>query len=160
MSMDNNEYVKIVRSGILKRDGYSCRRCGVRNKTRVYVNSRGKYVECDSFIEKWAQANNKKVFSVGLQVVKVDSSIDGYSPYNLITLCSKCLKTHNKLQKRNMNRDYKELIKKEAAYSYKRMTLEQMHQSAAVSKFIKEKTGVLLDASSLNQLINLVIKNK
>ena len=40
------------------------------------------------------------------------------------------------------------------------MTLEQMHQSAAVSKFIKEKTGVLLDVSSLNQLINLVIKNK
>jgi 5-methylcytosine-specific restriction endonuclease McrA len=92
--MDRNLYSEdwsdVIRPSILKRDRYQCRHCGIRHKIRVYKNSRGKYVECDEFIEQWAKNNNFNVFTVYLHVAHLNQDKSDNRPENLMSLCPSC----------------------------------------------------------------------
>lgn len=85
----NENWRDVIRPQILKRDDYKCRVCGIRHKQDVYKDSRGNYVELDSFQKMWAQANNKKIFKVYLQVAHVDQNKENNDPLNLLSLCPK-----------------------------------------------------------------------
>lgn len=106
--MDYKEYhpdwKDIIRPQILKRDQYKCRHCSIRHKTRVYKNARGKYVECDDFIEQWAENEGKKVFTLYLQVAHLDHNKKNNEPDNLLSLCPRC---HGK-----MDREHKKFMRK------------------------------------------------
>ena len=77
----------IIRPSILRRDNYKCVVCGVRHKSRVYKTSSGLYVMLDYITENWAVQNNKKVFTLHLQVAHLDHNKDNNDPSNLRTLC-------------------------------------------------------------------------
>jgi hypothetical protein len=94
---------QIILPKILKRDGYKCKSCRINHKTRVYINSLNNYVECDEFIENWAAVNDRKVFTLCLELCHTDFDCDNFAPSNLVSLCPKCnsnrkkeFKKHNK----------------------------------------------------------------
>lgn len=105
--MNKHEYspdwTDIIRPAILKRDNYQCRVCGIRHKSRVYKASKGNYVICDEFTEQWAAANNKRVFTLFLQVAHVNHDKSDNRPDNLMLLCprhhSQFDAHHKKLQR-------------------------------------------------------------
>jgi 5-methylcytosine-specific restriction endonuclease McrA len=84
------DWKDIIRPQILKRDAYKCQKCQIGHKIKVYKNSLNNYVECDEFIEQWALSNNRKVFTLYLQISHIDHNTQNNSPDNLITLCPKC----------------------------------------------------------------------
>lgn len=81
------DWKDVIRPSILKRDGYKCQHCGLKHKVRVYRDSTGKYVECDSFMENWATNTGRRVFTIYLQVAHKDHNKLNNDPSNLITLC-------------------------------------------------------------------------
>lgn len=85
----HTDWKDIIRPSILKRDNYKCRTCGIGHKQTVYKDSRGNYVELDSFQEIWAEGTGKKVFKIYLQVAHVDQDKSNNDPLNLLTLCPK-----------------------------------------------------------------------
>ena len=86
-SQYHSDWRDIIRPAILKRDGYKCKHCGIRHKSRVYKDTTGKYVECDTFMEEWAKSNGRKVFTLYLQVAHINHDKNNNEPSNLMTLC-------------------------------------------------------------------------
>ncbi len=109
--MNKKEYhpnwTDVIRPSILKRDGYKCRSCGMRHKLRVYKDSRGKYVECDEFIETWAKKNGKKVFTLYLQVAHLDNDKTNNAPENLLSLCPRCHSIRDREHKALLRKIYR-----------------------------------------------------
>ena len=80
----------VIRPAILKRDGYCCKRCGIRHKSRVTATKSGTYKELDSFEEIYEMTLGKKVFTLYLNVAHLDHNKENNEPENLLTLCPKC----------------------------------------------------------------------
>jgi hypothetical protein len=102
MPIDYKEYPENwkdeIRPQILKRDGYKCKMCGVRQRAVGYRDSKGKFVECDEFLERWAKTNGKKVIKIHLQVMHLDHDVSNNEGYNLLSGCQQC---HNRYDAKN-----------------------------------------------------------
>lgn len=153
----NIEYSKVVRPAILKRDNYMCKFCNIRNGARVYDNSGRDYVECDEFIEEWAKANNKKVYSVGLEVVKIDESINGFAPSNLISLCKKCRNKKSKIYLQERRKLFNELIKKQSSNKVGAKLYEIDSKVKEVKLLVNSFTSVVISDAQAQTLINEVL---
>ncbi len=86
-SLYHPDWKDIIRPSILKRDNYRCAHCQIKHKSRVYKDTTGKYVECDSFMEQWAVNTHRKVFTLYLQVAHLDHNKQNNEPSNLLSLC-------------------------------------------------------------------------
>lgn len=87
-------WVDTIRPGILKRDNYKCKHCGIKHRVYVLVDSSGNYtlISKDEYLEyKPFGANTYRIY---LQVAHVDNIKSNCNPENLITLCPRC---HNKM---------------------------------------------------------------
>lgn len=156
MTNKSFEYQQIVRPSILKRDNYSCRSCKIRNKARVYLTTRGKYVECDDFIEAWALANGKKVFSIGLQVVMIDPFIDDYTPFNLLTLCQQCAAKQERFTRKLLKSSYQEELEQSIPFNYSKLDLEEVNKYAEIRRLIEHVSGVTLPTKELARIVFLL----
>lgn len=161
--MDFSKYHKdwkdIIRPSILKRDDYKCRTCGIRHKQKVYKDSRGNYVELDSFQEIWAEGTGKKVFTIFLQVAHVDQDKSNNDPLNLLTLCPKHHAALDAKYKGFARIKYKEKINK---VSDKNKSIDIANDKARlieIKKIIKDIAHIsvsLVEADSIYKaLINL-----
>lgn len=104
-----NEDIKnlVIRPIILKRDNYSCQCCGVKHKSRVYINSRKNYVTCDEFIEQWAKKEGKSVFTVFLNIINIKNFSFSENPEDYLTLCPK----HSQMYNRDVLKDFRNSFK-------------------------------------------------
>ena len=160
MTVHKKYHTEIVRPAILKRDSYCCKSCGVRNKQRVYNNSRGKYVECDDFIEQWAIANGKKVYSVGLVVIEINPYAPSSDSSNYVSLCKKCAKKH----KKQVKKAYKSLFLKEMEtlreFSVNSFPIADAQLVVVLRDYIENLTSVRLTTDQIVVIIELLSKNK
>ena len=94
MPVDYNNYPPHwkdrIRPDILKRDGYRCKKCGLRHKITGYRDQNGAFIECDEFMTRWAHENGKKPFRIILTVAHLChySHCDNY--LHLVALCQRC----------------------------------------------------------------------
>lgn len=159
MNINEYEFSNVVRPLVMKRDGYSCKSCGVRDKTIVYNNARGVYVECDEFTAEWAKANGKSVFKVVLEVVQVDPTIDSFAPSNLVTYCKKCKHKAHRLLKRKKIQAFKGVMEWEKKYTLPGKNLNTLTVITAVRSLIEEDTGVTISTKKIKELILLITNN-
>lgn len=145
----------IIRPQILKRDQYKCRHCGIRHKAVVYTDSKNNYVECDDFIERWARANGKKVFTLYLHVAHLDQDKNNNDPSNLVTLCPR---HHSKFdaQYKSFKRIIKEHdFKKSKDYRPPTGGINYQAKCTAIRKYIFSLTSYRLTNKELEKLIKI-----
>ena len=156
----SKEYFEVIRKEILKRDQYKCKSCSIRQGVRVYLNSRKKYVECDEFVEQWAIAHNKKVFTVGLVVVQLDLSINDYSPSNLVSLCTRCSLIFKKKTKKILRKEYSQLIKNAKDLIGVNPNVDLYDSSVLLRAYVSEVMQVELTNEVAMSLIVIINKYK
>lgn len=150
----------IIRPGILKRDQYKCRHCGIRHKTRVFRKSKGEYQICDFFIEQWAVEQGKRVFTVFLQVAHIDQDKSNNNPDNLMTLCPVCHGKFDKQHKQLARTFFKKQIQDNPTEQLKIYSLEDKSLIGEVIIQIRNLTGVRLTEKQSKSIINLINKNR
>jgi len=126
---------EIILPQILKRDGYKCKNCRINHKTRVYLNSLNNYVECDEFIETWAESNDRLVFTLYLELCFTDFDITNFEPSNLVSLCPKCKNNRDKEFKKKNRTLYKQEIND-------KNTIDFMREDKAY--YVKSESKVVL----------------
>jgi hypothetical protein len=153
------DWKDIIRPAILKRDNYKCSVCGIGHKIRVYKTTNSKYVECDEFIEKWAVANGKKVFTLYLQVAHLDHNKNNNDPSNLLTLCPIHHAKYDSEHKKLSRITYKEKI---AAVKSEKINLKDEKRRQLLNfmkQEIKALTSVSLSNQDLNSLLTMIEKS-
>lgn len=88
-----------IRPSILKRDGYKCGKCKVRQRAKGYRDVFGNFVECDEFLLDWCVRNSKKTFTIYLSVMHLDHDISNNNPQNLLSGCQQCHNRHDASQR-------------------------------------------------------------
>lgn len=95
-----------LRPAVLKRANYACEECGLSNGKRGYRDAQGKFVECDEFMEQWAEKQGIRVFRIVLTIAHLDHIVDNNSLDNLRAKCQKCHLNYDRAEnliKRKMN---------------------------------------------------------
>lgn len=153
------DWADIIRPAILKRDNYCCRVCGIRHKSVVYKNSIGNYVICDEFTQEWAKANNKRVFTLFLQVAHLNHNKEDNRPENLMTLCprhhSKYDADHKKLQRIS----YREKIRKTQISNVPQSLSEHASILSEIQHAVKQVTAVSILKHEAEIIFNLILKS-
>lgn len=149
------DWKDIIRPAVLKRDQYKCRQCDVKHKSRVYKNSRGKYVECDSFVERWAINQGKKVFTLYLQVAHLDNNKENNNLINLLSLCPKCHGKYDKEYKKFMRLLTTEKSNISKSFRLSGVSPEQTARYSALREFINDHTSVMLESKQLNKIVEI-----
>lgn len=92
-----------IRPAVLKRDGYKCGICKVRQRAKGYRDVKGVFVDCDEFMLAWAKKQGLKVFTIFLSVMHLDHNTQNNDLQNLLSGCQQCHNRHDK-NHRAMNR--------------------------------------------------------
>lgn len=80
----------VIRPTILKRDNYTCQKCGLKHrKTYVFIKNEKPFVIPKNEIEEW-QNEFSKVYTVFLQVAHLDWNEENNDFSNLLSMCPKC----------------------------------------------------------------------
>lgn len=93
----------VIRPAILKRAGFKCEGCGLRQRARGFRDSNGIFHECDSFREQWEKERGRRIFTIFLSIAHLDHNPDNNDYSNLRAYCQKCHNGHDK-QHRRMSR--------------------------------------------------------
>lgn len=148
----------VIRPQILKRDNYKCTECGVRHRSRVYVDSRKNYVECDAFMELWCKSNNKKVFTLYIQVAHLDQNKNNNDPSNLSSLCPR----HHSLYDANAKKMQRIMYKKEVLEKKPKHSLSQVSENRMIVRslqiYVEEITQHPLMLSEILTIIQITKK--
>ena len=155
----HQDWKDVIRPEILKRDNYSCRVCGIRNKSRVYRKSNGGYHVCDAFTEEWAKANGKRVFTLFLQIAHLDHNKQNNDPSNLLTLCPYHHAINDREHKKALRIMYKAVTKNSSKQVKEKTESDQRTLLLSLKKMVREFTGVSVPFEDLTQLINLIKEN-
>lgn len=153
------DWSDVIRPAILKRDGYKCRNCGIRHKSRVYKNARGGYIVCDEFTENWALSQGVKVFTVYLNVAHIDNDKGNNEPENLISLCPRHHSIFDAEHKRTMRKAYKSKVLKADNELIKKFALDRAKVLRGISDLVKEFTGCGIHLHEADSIYNFIIKN-
>jgi hypothetical protein len=76
-----------IRPSILKRDGYRCKRCGIKHRQNMFKTKSGNWVNIDPDEVQDYRAEGFRVKKVFLQVAHINNIKMDCNPDNLITLC-------------------------------------------------------------------------
>ena len=95
-----------IRPAILKRDGYKCLVCGVKQRAFGYRDKQGTFVECDDHMTQWANQQGISCFTIYLSVGHTCHDTLCENPKHLKTMCPRCHNAHD-LPNRLANRKYK-----------------------------------------------------
>lgn len=79
-----------IRPEILKRDNYKCTICGVKHRSIGYYDHAGIFIECDTFMQKWARDQGYNVNKIHLQIAHLNHAKNDCRPENLKSMCPKC----------------------------------------------------------------------
>jgi len=92
-----------IRPAALKKAGYKCEKCKVRQRAYGYRTALKTFVECDGFLINWATANGRKIIRIHLAICHLDHDPTNCEPPNLMAMCQQC---HNQYdaQHRALNR--------------------------------------------------------
>jgi hypothetical protein len=150
------DWKDIIRPAILRRDNYKCQVCSVQHKIKVYKTTSGKYVQCDEFIEKWAVAQNKKVFTLHLQVAHLDHNKQNNDPSNLLTLCPIHHAKYDSEHKKFSRITYKAKIESKKNNSENLKTTKRSQLITFIKQEIKQLTGVTLGNSEISSLLTMI----
>lgn len=85
-----------IRPDILKRAGYKCEFCRVRQRAKGYRDKNGEFVDCDDFMLNWARKNGKKVITIFLAIIHLDHNTENNEYSNLKAACQKCHNNYDK----------------------------------------------------------------
>lgn len=85
-----------IRPDILRRDHYKCKFCRIQHRAIGYRDKSGQFIECDNFMEMWAEKAGKRVFQVILTIAHLDQNIENNDYSNLAALCQKCHLNHDR----------------------------------------------------------------
>lgn len=88
-----------IRPSILKRDGYKCGKCSVRQRAKGYRDALGNFIECDEFMLNWCKEHGKKTITIYLSVMHLDHDITNNAPINLLSGCQQCHNRHDAKQR-------------------------------------------------------------
>jgi 5-methylcytosine-specific restriction endonuclease McrA len=150
------DWKDVIRPTILKRDNYKCAVCGAQHRARVYKLSNGAYQICDEFTEEWAKANNKKVFTLYLQVAHLDHNKQNNDPANLKTLCPFHHAKNDAEHKKFSRIIYRKKIIQEKK-NLDPLNLEERRQlKLNVKKWIREETGVNVPLQQIEELFKII----
>lgn len=97
----------------LARAKHKCETCGVKNYAIGYRDENKVFIECDDFMQRWAEKTNKRVFKIVLTVAHHDWDVDNNEPNNLKVLCQLHHLRHDQQQhilSRKINAAKKKLI--------------------------------------------------
>lgn len=99
-----SEWTDVIRPEILKRDKYTCQKCGViHRKTYVFFKDGYKMQIPKSEIDEWKNSETK-AYTVYLQIAHLDQDVNNNNYINLLSLCVKCHlnydRRHNNLKKK------------------------------------------------------------
>lgn len=94
MPFDKSKYPPnwsdVIRPRILQRDNYKCVHCGLAHRARGYRDTRGRFVECDEFMEDWAIKAGKRVHTIFLSVAHLCHDTMCEDDAHMRSLCQKC----------------------------------------------------------------------
>jgi len=140
-SQYHSDWRDIIRPAILKRDQYKCKHCGIKHKSRVYKDTTGKYVECDTFMEEWAISTGRKVFTLYLQVAHIDHDKNNNAPSNLMSLCPVHHARFDTEHKKLARIMYKSEIRDDQAKKQTKKLLDRGALLTNLQLFIRRHTG-------------------
>lgn len=84
------EWYDTIRPSILKRDKYTCQKCGLKHrKTYVFIANEKPFIIPKNEVQEW-QNDYSKVYTVFLQVAHLDHNEKNNDPLNLLSLCPGC----------------------------------------------------------------------
>lgn len=129
---------EVLRKQILKRDNYECRVCGIRHKERVYINSIGDYVECDDLVETWAKNNNKKVFTVGLELFALNPLQEEYDINEIVSICKQCKLKYKAKFEKELRKEYKRIIKATSPYRLPKANVPTTQKSIMLRQHFRD----------------------
>ncbi|NIV13037.1 MAG: hypothetical protein GWN62_17660 [Aliifodinibius sp.] len=159
--MDYSQYSPdwkdVIRPAILKRDGYSCRICGIRHKSRVYKNSRKVYVVCDEFTEEWALKAGYKVFTLYLNVAHIDHDKGNNAPENLLTLCPRHHSQYDKDHKRFARIALMKKIKQQPKGVVTSEMLAHSDVLFEICKLVKHLTGIPIEKHEAETIFEIIL---
>ena len=100
------EWKERIRPDILRRANWKCEFCGVQSRAIGYREKDGTFVECDSYMQKWAIDHGFKIIKIVLTIMHLDHDITNNEYTNLKSGCQRC---HNKydMPNRIKNRKFK-----------------------------------------------------
>lgn len=84
------EWADTIRPKILRRDNYRCKHCKIKHRSIGYFDAHRQFIECDEFMQGWAEKINFKLTRIILQVHHINGNRSDNREENLISLCSKC----------------------------------------------------------------------
>jgi len=90
-----DEWYSTIRPQQLANAKFKCGDCFVKQASFGYYDKSGKFVECDSFMGKWAKEHGFKPKRVYLQVCHLDQNPDNNKPDNLAVKCPRCHLRHD-----------------------------------------------------------------
>lgn len=94
------EWVDTIRPAALQAAGYKCAICKVKQRAVGYYDYKREFVECDEYMQRWAEANNFKLVTIHLQVHHRDGDRSNNEMSNLQVLCPRHhFKTEKELNK-------------------------------------------------------------
>lgn len=89
-SLYSADWSDTIRPAILKRDGYKCTKCKVQHRAIGYYENNKIFVDCDEFMQDYAQRIGFKLVKIFLQVHHKNGNKKDNEPSNLVTLCIRC----------------------------------------------------------------------
>lgn len=102
-SLYPENWVDTIRPDILKRDNYKCKKCGIKHRSYVLVDSIGNRTIIDKQEHDEYKGYGANTYRIFLQVCHVDNNKSNCDYANLLALCPTC---HNA-----MDRSYKAALR-------------------------------------------------
>lgn len=95
-------WVDTIRPDILKRDNYKCKKCGIKHRSYVLVDSNFNWTVIDKLEHDEYKTYGAKTYRVFLQVCHLDNVKSNCDYNNLIAMCPKCHNLNDREHKRLM----------------------------------------------------------
>jgi 5-methylcytosine-specific restriction endonuclease McrA len=84
-----------IRPAILRRAGYRCEICRVKNHATGYRDKQGKFIESCGMQQEADTLDGAKIITIVLTVAHLNHDITDNRPENLKALCQKCHLSHD-----------------------------------------------------------------
>lgn len=154
-----DDWSDVIRPAILKRDNYRCCVCGIKHRIKVYKDSKGNYVQCDEFIEQWAKANGKNVFTLFLQVAHLNHDKLDNRPENLKTLCPRHHAKHDAEHKKLLRITLRSKAKESKAAPLTAYLDQRQKLLIEIVNTVKALTGHKIELHEAEHILSIIPNN-
>ena len=150
--------MEVIFSKLLEKYNYKCNVCGLHHGSKGYQDSKSNFVECDNFMLKWAEANEKKVFKVTLSAFDISGQGNSSQLHNYMLVCHLCKsKLHKQLISLH-SKNIMENLKYDKTQKINSNNIIDIAMIVMLKQLFYSLKGVEITNTEAQQLINVINK--